>query len=91
MNWIKIKEQIERHPQVDKVHGAWEGDYRTWWAATAKGWRTTGGTHQHHEDSLEQLLEAVRNDTERCEADCDCGWGEDGERKWQEEYGWLGI
>ena len=71
MNWVKLRDQIERHPQVKDVWEGSDGD-GTWWASTAKGWRTTGGTHQHHEDSLEQLLEAVTNDTERCEADCEC-------------------
>jgi hypothetical protein len=91
MNWIKIKEEIERHPQVKEVWEGWEGVDRTWWASTAKGWCTAGGTHQHHEDSLKQLLEAVTSCTVQCEADCDCGWGKDGDRRWQEEYGWLGI
>ena len=71
---MTIKEQIERHPQIAEVWAEAEGLQPTWWASTTHGWCTAGGTHQHHEDSLKQLLEAVTSCTVQCEADCDCGW-----------------
>jgi len=58
--------------------GVWNEGPDGWWAALKPGWSWCDAeVHCCHEDTLTELLRAVRNTTP-CEPGCSCGHG--GER-----------